>query len=158
MDLTDEDFLNATYPREDLSPAGDENYILRWVINKCALTGEAVYVHKIIGSDWAREPHDHPKPFVSIGLKGSYVEEVYTASYEYGLQQETSMVWEAPWYRSFPANHIHRLVVPEGQDPAWTLCLTGQVAVDRAEEWGFYSPDGSRTLFRDYMRENWGWE
>ena len=157
MDLTDEDFLNATYPREDLSPAEDENYILRWVIDKNPITGEAVYVHKIIGSDWAREPHDHPKPFVSIGLQGSYIEEVFTLN-DGHLQECTPRVWTAPWYRCFPANHIHRLAIPEGHDPAWTLCLTGQVAVAEAENWGFYSPDGSRTLFRDYMRENWGWE
>ena len=67
--------------------------------------------------------HDHPKRFVSIGLKGRYVEETPNGEREYS----------APWIRTFPATHIHRLRLYPGED-VWTM-----VAVFRpVRDWGFW--------------------
>lgn len=48
-------------------------YMFRWTLS--AGQNWKLYIHKIVGDDWSRDLHDHPKRFVSLGLWGSYLEE-----------------------------------------------------------------------------------
>ncbi len=90
----------------------------------------SIYLHRFLGPDDARDPHDHPKWFLSIGLWGSYTERVYHRGI-FVKQQYFS----APWIRLFPATHTHQLVECSG---CWTLVVTGPVT----RTWGFWpAPD-----------------
>jgi len=141
------------FKREDLTPPGSNvKYLIRWTLLRL-WGGRALYLHKIVGSDWAREPHDHPKDFVSIGLWGGYTEERYehkgTGVYpSVGpvFVRMRSQRFTAPWFRKFPATHIHRLLIEPGKS-AWTLVYVGP----RKQDWGFFHEDGKRELFDNYL-------
>ena len=49
-------------------------YLYRWTLAVLG-RGRRCYLHRYLGSDWARDLHDHPKVFWSIGLWGGYVEQ-----------------------------------------------------------------------------------
>ena len=60
---------------EDLTwPPGSDPYLYRWTLAVLG-RGRRCYLHRYRGSDWARDLHDHPKVFWSIGLWGGYVEQ-----------------------------------------------------------------------------------
>lgn len=96
-------------------------YLYRWTLIQ--VKGKfSLYLHHFVGDDWSRDLHDHPKRFISIGLWGWYLEQTPSGTKRY----------HAPWIRSFPATHIHRLSVPSKN--CWTL-----VAVLKpVREWGFW--------------------
>ena len=160
------DNFRYTFPfeRHDLAPPGtDTKYLIRWTLWR-GLYGRALYLHHIVASDWAGEPHDHPKTFTSIGLWGSYTEETYSRTFELRelgrtthyttqvrLKLTNTRVHTAPWIRQFPAPHTHRLMVDEGKS-CWTLVYVGH----KEQDWGFYKDDGTKVLYVDYMRENFG--
>lgn len=96
-------------------------YLYRWVL--LSTPWFKVYLHRFVGDDWSLDLHDHPKRFVSIGLCGSYLE------HGPGGRQR---VYVAPWFRTFPAAHIHRLTLPAGD--CWTLV----VVFKTVREWGFW--------------------
>jgi hypothetical protein len=107
-------------------------YLYRWTLLK--RTNWGVYLHHFVGDDWSLDLHDHPKRFISVGLWGSYFEDTPTGTTRY----------RAPWLRTFPAAHIHRLRVPSKN--CWTL-----VIVLRAiRGWGFWH-DGRFIAWRDYV-------
>jgi hypothetical protein len=96
-------------------------YLYRWTV--CKLPGKrGIYIHHFVGDDWSRDLHDHPKRFISIGLKGCYVEETLKAL----------TLYRAPWIRSFPATHIHRISVP------YKNCWTLVVVLKATRDWGFW--------------------
>jgi hypothetical protein len=96
-------------------------YLYRWTV--LATRRFSVYLHHFVGDDWSRDMHDHPKRFVSIGLWGRYVEETPAGE----------RVYRAPWIRTFPAHHIHRLrMINRGG--CWTLVIV----LKRVREWGFW--------------------
>jgi hypothetical protein len=111
-------------------------YLYRWQLLE--LAGVKVYLHRIVADDWALDLHDHPKRFISIGLAGSYHE----TSVEDGIERRRW--WHAPWFRTFPAEHRHRLRVPFGE--CWTLVIVGRPE----REWGFWS-DGRWIQWRRYV-------
>lgn len=96
-------------------------YLYRWTILKRA--NWSLYLHQFVGDDWSYDFHDHPKRFISVGFWGRYLEET----------PETVRVYRAPWIRSFPAEHIHRLSLIHGR-PCWTLVLT----LKATRGWGFW--------------------
>ena len=67
-------------------PPGSDPYLYRWTLAVLG-RGSRCYLHRYLGSDWARDLHDHPKVFWSIGLWGGYVEQTPA-----GIRQ-----WRAPW-------------------------------------------------------------
>lgn len=108
-------------------------YLYRWVVLRTRWGN--LYLHKFIGDDWARDLHDHPKGFVSIGLWGRYIEET-----PHGYR-----LWIAPWVRSFPAEHQHRLALVDGYR-CWTLVWVGKPI----RMWGFWQ-DGKFIPWREYV-------
>jgi hypothetical protein len=117
-------------------------YLYRWTLfswrGHCSL-----YLHHFVGDDWSRDLHDHPKRFISIGLWGWYLEEIpVMLTPETGGTKITK--YRAPWIRTFPASHVHRLSVPSKN--CWTL-----VAVLKpTREWGFWHL-GRFIPWRDYV-------
>lgn len=119
----------------------------------------AIYLHHFIDDDWSKDFHDHPKRFVSIGLKGSYVEETpFEFTDEGGTQTITSRrAYIAPWIRSFPATHRHRIVLDRKEtftgtwvDDCWTLVIVGP----KTREWGFWL-EGKWMSWKEYVSD-WG--
>lgn len=96
-------------------------YLYRWTLY--ATRWFSVYLHHFVGDDWSRDMHDHPKRFISIGLAGGYTEETPSGERRYA----------APWIRSFPPEHIHRLRLDPGKE-CWTLVIT----LRAVRPWGFW--------------------
>lgn len=113
-------------------------YLYRWTLLK--RKSWSVYLHHFVGDDWSRDLHDHPKRFISIGLKGCYWEET----------PRMGRLYKAPWIRTFPADHVHRLSLIEGRD-CWTLVLVLKVV----RSWGFWH--GGRWIpWREYVNGEGG--
>lgn len=103
---------------------------LAWCIQKM---GFAVRIHEILRSDSGRDPHNHPWPYLTIILKGAYIEERY---------DDAGNLIDAEWhgpgsilYR--PANSWHKLWLREGRTVT-TLFITGK----KCQRWGFATPEG----------------
>lgn len=112
--------INLLLAKEEINGERCPTYLYRWRLLR-VWGDRTVYLHHFVGNDWSRDLHDHPKRFISIGLKGSYIEE----------NESGERVYRAPWLRSFPASHRHRL----RSTNCWTLVIT----LRRVREWGFWS-------------------
>lgn len=147
--------LTRFFAYESMSGAGRcPVYLERWVLFDRWKHG--VYLHHFIGDDWAIDPHDHPRRFISIGLWGWYWEDVYlhpendpaTALLAklagHSLLAET-LKFRAPWFRSFPAHHLHRVRASECGN-CWTLVIV----LPKSRGWGFVR-DGVWIPFKTYV-------
>jgi hypothetical protein len=110
-----------------------------------------VYLHHFVADDWSLDLHDHPKRFISIGLKGGYIELTPGYMPEDRLCDRQT-VYSAPWIRTFPARHIHRLQMfrkhPDGEvADCWTLVIV----LRSAREWGFWHL-GKFIHWREYVK------
>lgn len=124
-------WLNWFFRREEMDGDGRcATYLVRWTLLKW-WGGRGLYLHHFVGDDWSRDLHDHPKRFISIGLCGRYVEEVMRPDSFSTATIES--VYRAPWIRTFPAEHIHRIRLIEGK-PCWTLV----VVLKTVRTWGFW--------------------
>lgn len=132
------------FRREDLAAGA----LRRWTLFRLP-GGRALYLHHFRCSD-ARSMHDHPKRFVTIGIKGGYVEEWLDPSpllwaIASGRRRRRCV---APWMRTFPARHVHRVrVSPRG---CWTLAYAGR----KTRDWGFLR--GNRWIHWQRYREIYG--
>lgn len=112
-------------------------YLFRWFLLRTRWF--KAYIHHFVADDWSLDHHDHPKRFISIGLWGWYREERPTPE---------GIVWEefhAPWFRTFPAEHIHCLKVPSGN--CWTLIFV----LRGTRPWGFWH-EGRFIPFKAYVQ------
>jgi hypothetical protein len=50
----------------------------------------------------------------------------------YGRSLQRAKRYHAPWARTFPAEHRHRIITPD--PPCWTLVIVGPWV----REWGFW--------------------
>lgn len=149
------DVLNRFFRLEEINGLDRcPTYLYRWTLfHSKRFGGFGIYLHHFVGDDWSRDLHDHPKRFISIGLKGAYVEEtpvpsefqdgtraylILNKNQELILRDDGRYALEAtfraPWVRSFPAEHIHRLRLIDGR-PCWTIV----VVLRSVREWGFWS-------------------
>lgn len=101
----------------------DDPLIVRYRIFRCSAFG--VFIHKIMRSDHDRALHDHPWNFVSIILRGSYVE--HTPQSQRAFSSGRILVRPAYW--------LHRL---ELTSPVWTLVFVGS----NFRRWGFLTKSG----------------
>lgn len=112
-------------------PTG-EAYLRRWMLTPEANSGRKcpwrLYLHNIVRPDHGRHPHDHPSWFVTIVLRGGYVEAVFDDRGRF-VRTERRRRGQVI-YR--PATYVHRIVsVDRG---TWTLSLWGRYT----RQWGFY--------------------
>ena len=125
--------LHRLLTPEEIDGAGRcPTYLFRWTLLNTRWGN--LYLHKFMGNDWAKDLHDHPKRFVSMGIKGSYLEENKNGFTRY----------KAPWIRTFPASHKHRITVPE--PPVYTIVFVGTPSRD----WGFWV-DGRWVKWDEYI-------
>lgn len=99
-------------------------YLRRWYLIHTPWFG--VYLHNILRPDGDRDMHDHPWPFISIILKGGYVEETVEGYKGWGVASVHKM----------PATGAHRIRWIDRN--TWSLILVGK----RCRQWGFHTPDG----------------
>jgi hypothetical protein len=127
------DLLNRWFRREEINGAERcPTYLYRWQLFRCRWF--TLYLHRFVGEDWSRDMHDHPKRFLSVGLAGAYEEQTPAGT----------RIFRAPWIRSFPAEHVHRIKPIGGE--CWTL-----VAVFAASRpWGFFH-DGLWIHWKKYV-------
>ena len=148
---TDSNTFNRLWKRSTVDGDGlGMPHYHRWTLAKFPRKVR-MYLHRYLNSDWTRDPHDHPKPFLSIGLWGSYWEEEYTPVYADGEVHhfiKTLRRYTAPWIRWFPAHYVHRIRLIPGRRRAITLCITGP----ESRDWGFWK--GAKWYRWDvYLRE-----
>ena len=131
-------FINRVFRMEEINGAERcPTYLFRWTLARFA--GRAIYLHHFVGDDWAKDCHDHPKRFISIGLWGKYLEETPTGS----------RVYRAPWIRTFPATHIHRLCMIDGG-----TCWTVVIVLKSVRPWGFWDSQGQWWPWRLYVGDD----
>lgn len=136
-----ERFLNRWFAREEMDGDGRcATYLVRWTLLKIGRE-RGIYLHHFVGDDWSRDLHDHPKRFISIGLLGSYIESTPDPLYastngfndQLGVTAIVEKRYRAPWVRTFPASHIHRIRLINGR-PCWTLVIV----LKTVRKWGFW--------------------
>lgn len=102
-------------------------------------------LHNIHEPDEGADPHNHPWSFVSVILRGHYVERVYADP-----ANARSMYIEKRHGRGsvhlMGRGAAHQIV--EASPGLRTLILTGP----RRSGWGFFEPDGSYVAWQDYLR------
>lgn len=130
-------WINRIFRMEEINGAERcPTYLFRWTLARVGWL--SVYLHHFVGDDWAKDMHDHPKRFISIGLWGRYKEETPAGA----------RIYRAPWIRSFPATHIHRLAMIDG-GTCWTLVIV----LRAVRPWGFWS-DGRWFPWRTYVGDD----
>lgn len=125
---------------------GDEAnpYMLRWHIFRIGNLPR-VFVHKFLRSDYDRALHNHPWWFISIIIKGQYLEHMPNG--DTVLRKAGSVVRRG-------LEHSHRIelikdccnvpgalvpmLFPIREQPCWTLFITGP----DVRRWGFFCPKG----------------
>ena len=105
-------------------------FLDRWGL-ECRWFG--VFVHHIAGPDPGVDLHDHPWPFVSLVVRGSYLEEVADAR----NPRSTTLFGRGRWsVHRMPLTRAHRITL--AKQGTWTLVLRGR----KQRSWGFYQPEG----------------
>jgi hypothetical protein len=129
-------WLRRQFPTEEINGAGRcPTYLYRNHLLSCRWF--KVYFHRFVADDWSLDLHDHPKRFVSIGLRGRYRE----------TTPKGDRVFRAPWIRSFPAEHLHRISLVSRE--CWTLVIV--FAASR--KWGFVH-SGKWIGWREYVNSD----
>lgn len=127
--------LNRLFKCEQINGHGRcQTYLYRWRLFRWR--GAAIYVHRFVGDDWSLDYHDHPKRFITAMFYGSYIEDTPTSSREYS----------APWIRSFPATHTHRIRLGRHSE-CWTLVIVWF----GVRPWGFWHA-GKWIHWLEYVR------
>ena len=113
----------------------DSPYMLRWFV--LPRNGRFnIYLHKFLRDDDDRALHDHPWWFISIMVKGGYVETLACEHEDVVIERKSPSIA----YRSATARH--RVALFKNSDgtakPCWTIVITGR----KAREWGFWCPKG----------------
>jgi hypothetical protein len=109
-------------------------YLTRWRIIQTPWFG--IYLHCIRTIDKDDALHDHPWPFVSIILRGGYLEERPTHAKRRGF---LSIAFRK-------ATDLHRIVMLT-RTPTWTLVFAGP----RKRRWGFQTENGW-VNYREYLK------
>lgn len=110
----------------DLIQTDGQDYMRRYfLLGGPTIPGATARYHQILRSDGAHL-HDHPWDFVSVILKGRYIETTPAGDTEY----------VAGCVLPRPAEALHRLALPDG--PVWTFVITSSAR----RAWGFATDDG----------------
>lgn len=124
-----------------LIPCGDGlMYLARLRIIQTPWFG--IYIHDIYEPDGDRDPHNHPWSFISIVLRGHYVERVYSDPSDNPKQFRVKI------HTRFSAHRMGRVAahrIVEAAPGLKTLILTGP----RASGWGFFV-DGKYVPWQEY--------
>lgn len=120
-----------------LSPSDEQRYHSR-------KHRPALLLHRIHREDADRDPHSHPWWFVSLVIKGSYVESIYDERGDY-----SSTVIRKRWSLAHRNTKIFHQII-DVSDDLWTLVLVGP----KKKSWGFMTEKGFVNWER-YFAEGW---
>lgn len=143
------------YRKKIITRGNNEAYLIRYSIPWLTCKWFAVKIHHILLSDDACL-HSHPWGFVSIILRGGYLEHRYKKEPIYNVRGKWGARKIAKYYRSGnilwrPKNTIHRLNLLENNgmvQTAWTFVITFR----KVQGWGFFTPSGY-VDHRDYQQD-----
>lgn len=154
--LADRIIARAERRQPDFIVGGEDAYLKRWwMVPRNPVFN--VYVHQFLRDDDDRALHDHPWPWCSILLKGSYIEHTIAAGgvHHRRLREAGSVRVSSPWrshriellkMRDFVAtqpNNLHPI-------PCWTLFMTGP----RMRNWGFHCPERGWIRWQDFVAKD----
>lgn len=118
-----------------------EGYMNRWWVFRLGRWGAdpdgepfpfiGARLHEILRSDDDRHLHDHPFAYITLILKGGYVEVQPHPDGEYITHRPPGSLL----FRR--ATSLHRLIVPEGK-----TCTTLFITLPGAQVWGFLTEEG----------------
>jgi hypothetical protein len=99
-----------------------------------------VYLHKFVRSDYDEALHDHPWWFISMILKGQYVEHQLAGKMSHRQAGSIAFRKATTMHRVELFYQDNQWKLGEGYTPVpvWTLVITGR----RVREWGFACPKG----------------
>lgn len=130
-----------------LFDADGRQFLKRWRLIDTSRFG--LYLHHITGPDPGLDLHDHPWRFVSLILRGGYIEETAPArdasalariADRYpphdGLTRGVVRGRRAGTIQRTALHEAHRIV--EVRPHTWTLIVAGR----KVRAWGFFQPDG----------------
>lgn len=106
-----------------------------------------VMLHRIHAPDLDRDPHDHPWPFMSLILRGSYSERLWHRPAEIALRSDHPVLRYHPRWslKTVRLHQAHKItVVSEG---LLTLVITGR----RHGSWRFWTDVGP-VDWREYLK------
>jgi len=112
-------------------------YLNRWGIGHDRVGG--ILLHRMDAPDPGIDTHDHPWFFVSLILKGGYIEYRSTNRESEEQTRVVRLRWSIRTMRLDECHTITELI----HDQSWSLVLRGP----RRRQWGFYPPEG-------YMNES----
>lgn len=98
---------------------GSQHYLTRWTF---IFFNYSIRVHHWLQSDVGPHLHDHPFDFISIVLKGSYINSTPTGE----IKVKAPSIWFSE------ASKRHRLIIPK--EGTWTLLICGKPY----KKWGFF--------------------
>ena len=107
----------------------------------------AARIHHILRSDNDREFHDHPWPYLTVLLRGSYTEVTPVYDRSGIFVEERRVRYEQGSVLRRAAKSWHRLEVEPGQT-VWTLFITGPYQ----QRWGFMLNPANKVYWRDLKR------
>lgn len=102
-----------------------------------------VFLHHIVQSDDARDPHDHPWNFTTCPIKGDYLESIDLNIDGSGEPADYRHVQAGERYDN-PAEHVHQVNL---RKPMRTLVVAGPAR----RMWGFVLPTGKHVAWREYL-------
>ena len=123
---------------------GKVSFFKRPIARILQALGISIRLHHILRSDEGRVFHDHPWPFITILLKGSYTEikPLFKSGMYFGESHETYFAGDVLFRR---ATDWHRLEVDQGT--VWTLFI----CFKRQQDWGFLTTADYKTHYTEYV-------
>lgn len=119
-----------------------------WVLRPRAWLPLSIRVHHILRSDGDRHLHDHPWPWCSIILRGTYTEQTPLDQAQSASLDDLHCTYHRRTPGSLvvrPATSRHRLhLAPHSS--VWSLFLMGRAT----RKWGFHTEHGW-VYWRDYL-------
>lgn len=108
----------------------DNPYLLRWFLIP-RNPWFNIYLHKFLRDDDDRALHDHPWSFLSIMIRGDYIEFRETG---FSIRCAPSIAFR----RATDRHRVKLFKDGDKSEPCWTIVITGP----KKREWGFWCPKG----------------
>lgn len=131
---TEDDLRRWGFMNRRVIAEGDNVYLDR--LSLITTPWFSIKLHRIYRPDQQRDLHDHPWNFLSIVLRGEYIEDVPCradcplVSHRKGNHREVRHI---RWFNLKKATDLHAISWVSRR-PVWTLVLTGP----RKRDWGFF--------------------
>lgn len=151
-------------PPDFIIGGADRPYMLRWwLMPRNPLFN--VYVHCFVRDDDDRALHDHPWPWCSVLLRGTYIEHTIAAggihqrrvrhagSVKFALPSRAHRVELLPDYEGIETGSMAWVQARRGEGPrrrCWTLFFVGP----RVRAWGFHCPERGWVRWQDFVAKD----